>query len=138
VRELENVVKSAAILADGHIQAEHLPAYIRRGGLNAQKKAEGIFSQGLIIEEEIEKGLREGVLDLKALVKKCSDTIEERVIRDIMERSNMNMAEVAQFLKIDPKTLRAKIRQIRPYRNSDSSDGNCFPERGGNSLPPLG
>jgi DNA-binding NtrC family response regulator len=124
VRELENVVKSAAILADGHILAEHLPDYIRRGSLHVQKEAEGVFSQGIMIEEEIEKGLRAGTLDLKALVKKCSDTIEERVIKDIMERSNLNMAKVAQFLKIDPKTLRAKISQIKSDRSSDPENGS--------------
>lgn len=124
VRELENVVKSAAILADGHILAEHLPDYIRRGSLHVQKEAEGVFSQGIMIEEEIEKGLRAGTLDLKALVKKWSDTIEERVIKDIMERSNLNMAKVAQFLKIDPKTLRAKTSQIKSDRSSDPENGS--------------
>jgi DNA-binding NtrC family response regulator len=89
-----------------------------------QKEAEGVFSQGIMIEEEIERGLRAGTLDLKALVKKWSDTIEERVIKDIMERSNLNMAKVAQFLKIDPKTLRAKTSQIKSDRSSDPENGS--------------
>ncbi|MCM2357398.1 MAG: sigma-54 dependent transcriptional regulator [Geobacteraceae bacterium] len=135
VRELENVVKSAVILADGDILAEHLPDFIRSGSFSLPGEAENCFFPGIKVEEEIEKGLREGTLDLKALIKKWSDRLEETVIRNVMERSNLNMVRVAQFLNIDPKTLRAKISQIRSDRSRNPLSGNQFPKRGGDSLP---
>lgn len=135
VRELENVVKSAVILADGNIMAGHLPQYIRRGSFPLPGEAEGCVVPVIKVDEEIEKGLREGSLDLKALVKRWSDRLEETVIRKVMERSNLNMNRVAQFLNIDPKTLRSKITQIRSAMNRNNQRGKRFPERGGDSFP---
>lgn len=135
VRELENVVKSAVILADGDILAEHLPQYVRKGSLLLPRKSGGCAVPEIKVEEEIEKGLREGSLDLKALVKRWSDSLEETVIRKVMERSNLNMIRVAQFLNIDPKTLRSKISQIRSTMSRNSRNGSRLPETGGGSLP---
>lgn len=135
VRELENVVKSAVILADGDILAKHLPEYIRKGSFSLPEDAEGCYFPGIKVEEEIEKGLLEGSLDLKALIKKWSDRLEETVIRNVMERSNLNMVRVSRFLNIDPKTLRTKIGQIRSARNRNPIGGKHFPERGGASFP---
>lgn len=123
VRELENVVKSAAILADGNVLPQHLPEHIRREDLPLLREAEGCSVPGIKVEEEIEKGLREGSLDLKALIKRWSDRLEETVIRKVMERSNLNMVRVADFLNIDPKTLRSKISQIRSARNRNAFSG---------------
>ena len=135
VRELENVVKSTAILADGDILAEHLPHYIGKGSFQLPGKTDGYAVPGIKVDEEIERGLREGSLDLKALVKRWSDRLEETVIRKVMERSNLNMIRVSQFLNIDPKTLRSKISQIRSDMSRDIRKGKRFPESGGDSLP---
>jgi len=135
VRELENVVKSAAILADGDILVSHLPEHIGRRSFPLPGEAAGCNLPDMMLEKEIEKGLRDGSLDLKALIKKWSDRLEESVIRMVMEKSNLNMNRVAQFLNIDPKTLRSKIRQIRSDRNRNPFSGKHFPKRGGDSLP---
>lgn len=135
VRELENIVKSTAILADGDIQAEHLPHYVRREKFPLPGKAEEWVVQGIMLDEEIEKGLRKGSLDLKALIRRWSDRLEETVIRKVMERSNLNMIRVSRFLNIDPKTLRSKISQIRTDMSRDIRRGKRFPETGGDSLP---
>lgn len=118
VRELENIVKSTAILSDGDIQTRNLPEYLKAAMLPLPtRQAEGHGVADLFrIEEAVEKGLIEGSLDLKALIRQWSDSIEETVIRKVMERSMLNMNMVAEFLNIDPKTLRSKIRHIRAAR----------------------
>lgn len=129
VRELENVVKSTAILADGTIDTRHLPEYLKVSsmGLPARPDERGEELAWKGVDEVVEKGLLEGCLDLKPLVKKWSDSLEEAVIRRVMERSRLNMNSVARFLNIDPKTLRSKISDIRGTKNPR---GNRFPIEG--------
>ena len=137
VRELENIVKSTAILSDGDIQARNLPEYLKAFPLPLPARQDGDHDVADLskIEEAVEKGLIEGSLDLKALIRHWSDSIEETVIRKVMERSMLNMNMVAEFLNIDPKTLRSKIRHIRSARTKDNSFGNLFPKR--EEAPPL-
>jgi len=134
VRELANVVKSAAILADREIETKHLPEYIRMGALPLRAETDEAGFLWLKVNEEIDRGFREGALDLKVLVRKWSDRIEETVIRNVVEKSDMNLTEVARFLDIDPKTLRAKLSKIGSDDKKNMENGNRFPEKGGDSL----
>lgn len=122
VRELENIVKSTAILSDGDIQTRNLPEYLKACPLPfPARQAEGHGGADLLkIDEAVEKGLIEGSLDLKALIRHWSDSLEESVILKVMERSMLNMNMVAEFLNIDPKTLRSKIRHIRLARTKNT------------------
>lgn len=122
VRELENIVKSTAILADGDIQTRNLPEYLKAATLPFPARQAGGHGVADLfkIEEAVEKGLIEGSLDLKALIRHWSDSLEESVILKVMERSMLNMNMVAEFLNIDPKTLRSKIRHIRLARTKDN------------------
>jgi DNA-binding NtrC family response regulator len=115
VRELENVVKSATIMAEGDILPEHIPDHLKSCPLPLPLLSEDLVP-GLKVDEEVEMGLIKGSLDLKALVRRWSESLEEAVIRKVMERSSLNMNRVAEFLDIDPKTLRSKIRHIRSSR----------------------
>lgn len=134
VRELENIVKSTTILSDGDIQTRNLPEYLKACPLPfPARQAEGHGGADLFrIDEAVEKGLIEGSLDLKALIRHCSDSLEESVILKVMERSMLNMNMVAEFLNIDPKTLRSKIRHIRLARTKAGTDS---PK--GEEAPPL-
>lgn len=116
VRELESVMKSTALLVDGDIMPADLPEYLKicRLPLPAQQAKGPGITELFRIDEAVEKGLIDGSLDLKSLIKEWSDSIEYEVIRKVMERSNLNMNMVARFLNIDPKTLRSKIRSGRP------------------------
>ena len=135
VRELENVIKSAAILSDGNIEPEHLPSYLTVCRLSSHLNNDDSFdsSPWRKIEEEVENGMKEGSLDLKPLVKKCSDYLEETVILKVMNELNLNMNMTAQFLNVDPKTLRSKIKNIKASKKKDVKSRMTLPQKGGDS-----
>ena len=92
IRDLENAIQSAAILAQGtSIREEHLPLRIR--GYSALDKS-----------TEIKGGLDEKV-------KKINTQVEKELILDALRRCNYNRTSTAEFLKISRKTLFNKMRQ---------------------------
>lgn len=114
VRELENVVKSAAILAEGDVKPEHLPDYLKvfRLPLSTDSADKQDAPDWARIDEIVEKGLSDGHLDLKPLIKVWTEKLENAVIKKVVEISNLKKNELARFLNIDPKTLRSKTGQI--------------------------
>ncbi len=92
IRDLENAIQSAAILAQGNsIREEHLPLRIRGYG-------------PLDKSTELKGGLDEKV-------KKINTQVEKELILDALRKCNYNRTETARLLKISRKTLFNKMRQ---------------------------
>lgn len=92
IRDLENAIQSATILARGSsIREEHLPLRIRGYGP---------------LDESTQV---KGSLDEK--VKKINSQVERELILDALRSNNYNRTKTAEFLKISRKTLFNKMRQ---------------------------
>jgi len=65
-------------------------------------------------------------------VRHLTESFEEAIILKVMRQKHMNMASLARFLNLDPKTLRSKIN-IKTSREKDAQSGSAFPEKGGAS-----
>ncbi len=113
VRELENVIRSAAILGDGHIETVHLPQYLTvcQFAPPLTSLPPGVDTRMFDFDEVVSQGFEDGILDIKAVSREWSEILEANLIHKVMERSNMKMGELAQFLNLDPKTLRSRIKK---------------------------
>ena len=112
VRELENVIKSSLLAADDVISGEHLPEYLSRASFPpvVMEAASGLSSDS--IRKQIDEGLEKGLLDLKTLVARYSEEIEEQVLSELLHKRNFTQAELSALLQVDPKTLRAKLQKF--------------------------
>ena len=52
------------------------------------------------------------MLDLKTLVARYSEEIEEQVLSELLHKRNFTQAELSALLQVDPKTLRAKLQKF--------------------------
>src|SRR3990170_1303617 len=98
IRELENVIKSAYLISDEQILPSHLPKII-----DARMKP-GIESNVIYSDD---------FLDIKSLKSVAAEDAEREVILNIMKNNPfLTKGRLAQILKIDPKTLRTKLKKF--------------------------
>ena len=98
IRELENVIKSAYLISDEQILPSHLPKII-----DARMKP-GIESNVIYSDD---------FLDIKSLKSVAAEEAEREVILNIMKNNPfLTKGRLAQILKIDPKTLRTKLKKF--------------------------
>jgi len=91
IRELSNAIRSAVVLADGLIDAEHLPTSIR-------------FSQD---KQAAPAAAPLGDVVLRDVVKK----VEREHILATLKKAEWNRSDAAKILGIDYKTLYNKMRE---------------------------
>jgi two-component system nitrogen regulation response regulator GlnG len=98
IRELRNVIRRAALVANGMIEAHQLsiPDRPAQAGTAA---TEPPLSQG------------QDTLSLKQRVKPMVAELEGRLIRQALELTHGNKARAARLLGVDYKTLQTKIRE---------------------------
>jgi len=115
VRELENVIRSAAILGDGSIETVHLPQYLTLCQFaSAPPDDSAAFPSNMFdFNKVVSRGFEDGSLNIKAVAREWSETLEIELIRRVREQSQMKMGELARFLYLDPKTLRSRIKKTR-------------------------
>ncbi|OVE76528.1 hypothetical protein BVX98_05910 [bacterium F11] len=92
IRELSNAIRSAFVLADAEIKAEHLPTSIR-------------FSQDKSSQTDTTPAM--GDAALKDVLKK----VERDHIMATLEKTHWNRTEAAKVLNIDYKTLYNKMKE---------------------------
>jgi len=105
VRELEHMIAGVVILADRIILPKHLP-------LQSQKEiftSDGNGARGIRLELNLGGGA-EGPIDLKKIKRKVTEQVERLIITEVKKRVSLNQTELAKFLRIDPKTLRSKLK----------------------------
>ena len=113
VRQLENAVRSAAVLTADVVLAEHLPPEIRNreGGATPAPHVSAAGEAGERLRVEIEFGLSASGFDLKALGAEAAEQTERSLLAALLRRGPMSGARMARMLGVDPKTLRAKLRR---------------------------
>ncbi len=98
IRELENVIKSAYLISDEQILPSHLPK-IRETRMKPGIESNVIYSDDF--------------LDIKSLKSVAAEEAEREVIINIMKNNPfITKGRLAQILKIDPKTLRTKLKKL--------------------------
>ena len=118
VRELESVIKYSCLFAEGMIAPSHLPEYLRSDIsmlMDYAQRQLPLFSAGekeismeIKFGFDIEKGIR-----LKDLSAEAAEAAEGNIIREVMNKRKFTQAQLAEFLAVDPKTLRAKLRRLK-------------------------
>lgn len=105
VRQLKHAIGVAAASADRVMLPEHLPSNIMQG-VSVSARVNGMLKFDLSVNCDFTKHI-----DLKELEKKTIANLENRIIIEAKKRTSLNQMELADFLGIDPKTLRSKIRR---------------------------
>jgi two-component system nitrogen regulation response regulator GlnG len=111
VRELESAIKSAVVLADDVVRAEHLPPEIRGSGSLQAEVLAGLDLEHAA-ESLLERGLRSAEIDLKAFGAEAAEQAERLLLEALVRRPHMSGARMAKMLNVDPKTLRVKLRKF--------------------------
>jgi DNA-binding NtrC family response regulator len=127
-RELENVIRSAVLLAEHHILPHHLPAHLTQGGetpeshgTERQSESEAlhpllppdpaVLLSKMDIQVSLQMDLQNGI-DLKQVGTAVARTVEGEIVKRVRSQVR-SQAEMATWLKIDPKTLRARLKTGR-------------------------
>jgi DNA-binding NtrC family response regulator len=111
VRELENVIRASLLAADNIIDMEHLPEYLRRTDAGESESNASLVRLPNSLLNHIQSSIKSGALDLKAAVAQNAEGFEKAVLTEILERYHFNQHELCNLLKLDPKTLRAKLHK---------------------------
>jgi len=110
IREVQNVIQQAIIMAEDIILPEHLPVYIKENKVGAE-----------LVSARIEEGeridLAEG-FSLKEMINRFSKDTERGIILEALKRTNWNKAEAARLLKINYKTLYLKIKEYNLHSSN--------------------
>ena len=110
VREVQNVIQQAIIMAEDIILPEYLPVYIKENKVGAD-----------LVSARIKEGertdLTEG-LSLKEMINRFSKDTERGIILEVLKRTNWNKAETASLLKINYKTLYLKIKEYNLHSSN--------------------
>jgi DNA-binding NtrC family response regulator len=103
VREVQNVIQQAIIMAEDIILPENLPHYIREANVEtkADKNPVGADLVSALPND----------FSLKNMINQLSQNAERKIILDVLKRTNWNKAETARLLKINYKTLYLKIKE---------------------------
>jgi DNA-binding NtrC family response regulator len=110
VRELEHAMGVAVAAANRLILPEHLPPNVRTGVSILKKNGNGKVEFDFSFSCNITKPI-----DLKELSRKIIADIERLVIAEVKQHNSMSQLELANFLNLDPKTLRTKLRDTTNF-----------------------
>ena len=111
VRELEQVMSAAVVSAGRIVLPEHLPPNFQREIVISKSGSELAKSSNREVKFELNFCCDVSQpLNLKKLVKNIEAETEKFLITEVKNRYSMNQAELAKFLGLDPKTLRAKVK----------------------------
>ena len=117
VRELQNVIQQAIIMAEDIILPEHLPHYIKETNIEINENlVEADFVSTLLSENNNNNIPND--FSLKNMINQLSQNTERRIILDVLKRTNWNKAEAARLLKINYKTLYLKIKEYDLHPSS--------------------
>jgi two-component system nitrogen regulation response regulator GlnG len=103
VRELRNIIRRAVLLAERTIDLPHLGP-LKPAGVATPPESNGANPS------------------LKEISKQSRATAERAVLREVLERTGGNKALAARILRIDYKTIHAKIRQYGLSTNGGKND----------------
>jgi len=108
VREIQNVIQQAIIMAEDIILPEHLPFYIKGNNVGTDL----VSVQAKANENFVGMDLTES-LSLKKIISRVSKDTERKIILEVLKKTKGNKAETARLLKINYKTLYNKIKEYK-------------------------
>jgi len=97
VRELRNVIRRGALLADTHIEPQHL------GVLVIPCKTD---SHSLTSSTQFD-----GRVPFKEMVRRTVRRVEREILEQVLTQTGGNKAKAARILQIDYKTIHNKVKQ---------------------------
>lgn len=102
IRELENAIERALILAKGEkIKVEHLPNEIATRGLSSLSAS----SQGSLTDSTTSS-------DLKERAKLAQKQFERALIEDALRQTRGNISKTAKILKLSRRGLQLKLKEL--------------------------
>jgi len=119
-RELENVIHSAFLLAQDCILPSHLPPTLGEPRGRVEQKGEGgpmgsplhpgafILPHKIDLQIAFQVDVQNGI-DLKQMGTTVAGKVEREIVKRVRSLAS-SQTEMAAFLKIDPKTLRARLK----------------------------
>jgi len=115
VRQLKHVMGAAVASTDRVILPEHLSS-------NALQEVLVSLDEDSIVRFDLNISCNfTNHIDLKKLEKKIVAEFGSRIITEAKRRLSLNQTELAEFLGMDPKTLRAKIRRKKNKNDCSNS-----------------
>lgn len=105
VREVQNVIQQAIIMAEDIILPEHLPYYIKENKVGAELAP-------VLLSKKNNNNLPND-FSLKKMIDQLSQSAERKIILGVLKRTKGNKAEAARLLKINYKTLYNKIKEYK-------------------------
>ncbi|HCU25389.1 MAG TPA: two-component system response regulator [Deltaproteobacteria bacterium] len=114
IRELENVIKRAAILSGNEtLQVQDFASFLDKSRENTQREIEEMGLEELIENRLVSFLNKLGEVEPPRLYESILEMAERPLIRLILKRSNCNQIRAAKILGINRNTLRKKIRELR-------------------------
>ncbi|MFB6262473.1 MAG: sigma-54 interaction domain-containing protein [Bradymonadaceae bacterium] len=102
VRELRNYVRRAVLACDGErVRCEDLDVG-GAGDSRTDRQRERAVDPGAVNAED---------MSLKEVVKNHKEAVERRVIADVLQKTDGNMAETARRLEVNYKTIYNKVKE---------------------------
>ncbi|GKS59158.1 acetoacetate metabolism regulatory protein AtoC [Nitrospira sp.] len=108
IRELENAIRAAVIVADRIIRPTHLPAHVRRV-LESGVNASGAQEDGDDLSPL--RSWESGNLSLAQIGRMAAEAAQRRAVTRMLEETGWNKAEAARRLQIDYKALHVKLQR---------------------------
>ncbi|MFO1462703.1 MAG: sigma-54 dependent transcriptional regulator [bacterium] len=114
IRELENVIKRAAILsANESLQMQDFAFFLGKGAEDTQREIEEMGLEELIASRLQSFLAKLGDLETTNLYETIMEMAERPLIRLILKQTGHNQIRAAKILGINRNTLRKKIRSLR-------------------------
>ena len=109
VRELQRVTAVAAVLADSLVTPDDLPERLRNHD-HARRKGDPVDCAPEEFPPSSDRS--DAPINLRAVKEWAGREAQKRVILELQSRSNISRQELARLLGVDPKTLRARLKEL--------------------------
>ena len=111
VRELQNAIKRAVILADSAVDVKHLPHEVQSGHVPVDTVDNMTMNDDMATFETPETG--DDMPPLKQITAKAVEKLEREMISRALKATRWNKVKAAKMLKIDYKTLYNKLKEYQ-------------------------
>ena len=108
IRELENAIRAAVIVADRIIRPAHLPAHVRRV-VESGANTTGGPEDGDELPHS--RSWESGNLSLAQIGRMAAESAQRQAVTRVLEETGWNKAETARRLHIDYKALHVKLQR---------------------------
>jgi DNA-binding NtrC family response regulator len=108
IRELQRVLSAAVVLADMEVTPSDLPDHVRTAGRVPRAQ----IPLDLGARPNVAPSPGHASLNLREIKEWAGREAQKRVILELQKRTNISRQDLARLLGVDPKTLRARLKEI--------------------------